>query len=78
MERQEQITLSHFRADSIVADCEYFRKSVFGGTRWETLGQSYVAEFLTLTYLSHDPEGLAACMSRAVLQGSQSNTYSYE
>ena len=53
--------LTHFRADSIVADAEHLRKTVFGGRRWTTLGQSY-GGFLTLTYLSQAPEGLAACL----------------
>ncbi|MDQ1529948.1 MAG: hypothetical protein QOE37_53, partial [Microbacteriaceae bacterium] len=53
--------LAHFRADSIVADAEYLRKTVFAGRRWTTLGQSY-GGFLTLTYLSQAPEGLAACL----------------
>ncbi|MGI9821889.1 alpha/beta fold hydrolase [Agromyces sp. Marseille-Q5079] len=52
--------LAHFRADSIVADAEHLRKAVFGGRRWSTLGQSY-GGFITLAYLSHAPEGLAAC-----------------
>ncbi|MFC0506544.1 alpha/beta fold hydrolase [Micromonospora costi] len=52
--------LAHFRADSIVADHEHLRKTVFGGRRWSTLGQSY-GGFLTLTYLSTAPEGLSAC-----------------
>ncbi|WP_350348721.1 alpha/beta fold hydrolase [Agromyces sp. G08B096] len=52
--------LSRFRADSIVADAEHLRTTVFGGRRWSTLGQSY-GGFLTLTYLSQAPEGLAAC-----------------
>ncbi|WP_188193786.1 alpha/beta fold hydrolase [Nonomuraea sp. SYSU D8015] len=52
--------LARFRADSIVADAEHLRKTVFGGGRWSTLGQSY-GGFLTLTYLSAAPEGLAAC-----------------
>jgi proline iminopeptidase len=52
--------LAHFRGDSIVADAEHLRKTVFGGKRWSTLGQSY-GGFLTLTYLSQAPEGLAAC-----------------
>ncbi|MDP9811191.1 pimeloyl-ACP methyl ester carboxylesterase [Rhizobium tibeticum] len=60
--------LSHFRADSIIADCEYLRKTVFGGGRWETLGQSY-GGFLTLTYLSQAPEGLAACYVTGGLAG---------
>ncbi|WP_026482346.1 alpha/beta fold hydrolase [Agromyces subbeticus] len=51
--------LACFRADSIVADAEHLRKTVFGGGRWSTLGQSY-GGFITLSYLSHAPEGLAA------------------
>lgn len=51
--------LTHFRADSIVADIEHLRRTEFGGRRWESLGQSY-GGFLTLTYLSQAPEGLAA------------------
>lgn len=52
--------LACFRADSIVDDLEHLRKTVFGGARWQTLGQSY-GGFLTLTYLSRAPEGLSAC-----------------
>ncbi|MCW4459986.1 alpha/beta hydrolase [Microbacterium sp. MPKO10] len=52
--------LACFRADSIVRDLEHLRVTEFGGKRWETLGQSY-GGFLTLTYLSQAPEGLAAC-----------------
>ncbi|MFB9473805.1 alpha/beta fold hydrolase [Nonomuraea salmonea] len=52
--------LAHFRADSIVADAEHLRTTVFGGRRWSTLGQSY-GGFLTLTYLSRAPHGLTAC-----------------
>ncbi|MGK5740301.1 alpha/beta fold hydrolase [Micromonospora sp. URMC 103] len=52
--------LACFRADSIVADHEHLRKTVFGGRRWSTLGQSY-GGFLTLTYLSNAPAALAAC-----------------
>ncbi|MFF4618493.1 alpha/beta fold hydrolase [Nonomuraea jabiensis] len=52
--------LAHFRADSIVADAEHLRRTVFGGRRWSTLGQSY-GGFLTMTYLSRAPEGLSAC-----------------
>lgn len=48
-----------FRAEQIVADLEHLRRTVFGGTRWQTLGQSY-GGFLTLTYLSFHPEALAA------------------
>jgi pimeloyl-ACP methyl ester carboxylesterase len=52
--------LACFRADSIIADAEHLRTTVFGGKRWSTLGQSY-GGFLTLTYLSKAPEGLSAC-----------------
>ena len=52
--------LKHFRADSIVADAEHLRRIVFGDKPWSTLGQSY-GGFLTLSYLSRAPEGLAAC-----------------
>ncbi|MER7394042.1 alpha/beta fold hydrolase [Streptomyces sp. NPDC000151] len=52
--------LACFRADSIVADHEHLRRTVYGGRRWSTLGQSY-GGFLTLTYLSQAPEALSAC-----------------
>jgi pimeloyl-ACP methyl ester carboxylesterase len=52
--------LACFRADSIVADAEHLRTTVFGGGKWSTLGQSY-GGFLTLTYLSKAPSGLTAC-----------------
>jgi proline iminopeptidase len=52
--------LACFRADSIVADAEHLRSTVFGGAKWSTLGQSY-GGFITLTYLSRAPEGLTAC-----------------
>lgn len=58
----------HFRADSIVRDCEFLRTRLFGGDRWETLGQSY-GGFLTLSYLSLAPEGLAACYVTGGLPG---------
>ncbi|MFC6156294.1 alpha/beta fold hydrolase [Kribbella jiaozuonensis] len=52
--------LACLRADSIIADAEHLRKTVFGAKPWSTLGQSY-GGFLTLTYLSKAPEGLTAC-----------------
>ncbi len=52
--------LARFRADSIVADFDHIRRTVYGGVRWSTLGQSF-GGFLTLTYLSTFPEALAAC-----------------
>ncbi len=51
--------LKHFLADSIVRDFEHLRRTEFAGTRWVTLGQSY-GGFLTLTYLSLFPQGIAA------------------
>lgn len=60
--------LALFRADSIVRDAEHLRGTVFGGAPWETLGQSY-GGFITLTYLSIAPEGLAACYVTGGLPG---------
>lgn len=48
--------LTHFRADSIVADAELIRRALGSGP-WTTYGQSY-GGFCTLTYLSYAPEGL--------------------
>jgi proline iminopeptidase len=50
-----------FRADSIVADAEHVRATLYGGRRWTTLGQSY-GGFLTLTYLSLAPHALERCL----------------
>ncbi|MEU4396177.1 alpha/beta fold hydrolase [Kribbella sp. NPDC023855] len=52
--------LACFRADSIVADAEHLRSTVFGGAKWSTLGQSY-GGFITMAYLSRAPEALTAC-----------------
>jgi pimeloyl-ACP methyl ester carboxylesterase len=60
--------LACFRADAIVADAEAVRRSVFGGRRWATLGQSY-GGFLTLAYLSRHPEALTACYVTGGLPG---------
>lgn len=57
-----------FRADSIVRDYEYLRERVFGGGRWEILGQSY-GGFISLSYLSMAPQGLAACYITGGLPG---------
>ena len=61
-------TLCFYRADSIVRDAEHVRKQCFGGTKWETLGQSY-GGFITMTYLSLAPEGLSACYVTGGLPG---------
>ncbi|KNB53743.1 alpha/beta fold hydrolase [Streptomyces caatingaensis] len=60
--------LTHFRADSIVADAEHIRRRLCGDEPWETLGQSY-GGFLTLTYLSQAPHGLRACYVAGGLPG---------
>ncbi|PHP28145.1 alpha/beta fold hydrolase [Limimaricola cinnabarinus] len=60
--------LSCLRADSVVKDCEHIRKTLFDGKPWFTLGQSY-GGFLTLSYLSHAPEGLAGCYVTGGLAG---------
>ncbi|MBB5958044.1 pimeloyl-ACP methyl ester carboxylesterase [Saccharothrix tamanrassetensis] len=52
--------LACFRADSIVADAELIRRRLCGEQPWETLGQSF-GGFITLSYLSIAPEGLASC-----------------
>ncbi|KFI46868.1 alpha/beta hydrolase fold [Bifidobacterium bohemicum] len=51
--------LKRFLAGSIVRDFEHLRRTEFGGRRWVTLGQSY-GGFLTLSYLSLFPQGVAA------------------
>jgi pimeloyl-ACP methyl ester carboxylesterase len=48
--------LSHFRADSIVADAEAIRQAL-GAAPWSVYGQSY-GGFCALSYLSFAPEGL--------------------
>lgn len=57
-----------FRADSIVADAEILRERVAGGTKWDTLGQSY-GGFVTLAYLSAAPHGLRTCYVTGGLPG---------
>jgi pimeloyl-ACP methyl ester carboxylesterase len=52
--------LSLFRADAIVADCEWIRQEL-GVDRWTVLGQSF-GGFTSLTYLSTAPHGLAAAL----------------
>ncbi|HEU5475376.1 MAG TPA: alpha/beta fold hydrolase [Actinophytocola sp.] len=48
--------LSHFRADSIVADAELIRVAL-GVDKWSVLGQSF-GGFCVLNYLSRAPHGL--------------------
>ncbi|MET9419844.1 alpha/beta fold hydrolase [Streptomyces sp. NPDC006540] len=49
--------LAHFRADSIVRDCETVRRRLTGGAPWTVLGQSF-GGFCATHYLSAAPEGL--------------------
>lgn len=53
--------LTHFRADSIVRDCEAIRPLLTGGAPWTVLGQSF-GGFCTVNYLSTAPEGLRAAL----------------
>ncbi|MFG2182332.1 alpha/beta fold hydrolase [Streptomyces abikoensis] len=58
---QQAAYLAHFRADSIVRDCEYIRPLLTGGRPWSVLGQSF-GGFCAVSYLSYAPEGLAEVM----------------
>lgn len=53
--------LRHFRADSIVADCEWIRRAILGDEPWTLLGQSF-GGFCAVRYLSAAPQGLAAAI----------------
>ncbi|MGW0812256.1 alpha/beta fold hydrolase [Streptomyces viridiviolaceus] len=53
--------LTHFRADSIVRDCEAIRPAITGGAPWTVLGQSF-GGFCTVAYLSLAPEGLSTAL----------------
>ncbi|WP_328773362.1 alpha/beta fold hydrolase [Streptomyces sp. NBC_00286] len=59
--REQADYLAHFRADSIVRDCEAIRPTVTGGAPWTVLGQSF-GGFCTVTYLSYAPEGLRTAL----------------
>ncbi len=50
--------LTHFRADSIVADAEAIRRQLIGDGQWSILGQSF-GGFCATTYLSRFPESLS-------------------
>jgi pimeloyl-ACP methyl ester carboxylesterase len=54
--QQQAEYLTHFRADSIVRDCELLREAL-GVERWSVLGQSF-GGFCATTYLSLAPDGL--------------------
>ncbi|MFG2617542.1 alpha/beta fold hydrolase [Streptomyces sp. NPDC048507] len=53
--------LAHFRADSIVRDCESIRPALTGGAPWTVLGQSF-GGFCVTHYLSTAPEGLRTAL----------------
>ncbi|MER5813326.1 alpha/beta fold hydrolase [Streptomyces sp. NPDC002033] len=53
--------LAHFRADSIVRDCETIRPALTGGAPWTVLGQSF-GGFCATHYLSTAPEGLRTAL----------------
>ncbi|RII09683.1 Proline iminopeptidase [Streptomyces sp. YIM 130001] len=59
--REQADYLAHFRADSIVRDCETIRPQVTGGGPWTVLGQSF-GGFCVTRYLSSAPEGLNAAL----------------
>ncbi|MFI0944150.1 alpha/beta fold hydrolase [Streptomyces sp. NPDC021020] len=61
--------LAHFRADSIVRDCELLRRHLLGdGGRWSVLGQSF-GGFCAVTYLSFAPEALREVLITGGLPG---------
>lgn len=60
--------LAHFRADSIVLDCELARRELCGDQPWTVLGQSF-GGFCALTYLSFAPHGLAGALITGGLPG---------
>jgi pimeloyl-ACP methyl ester carboxylesterase len=60
--------LTHFRADSIVADAELIRGQLTGGAPWSVLGQSF-GGFCTVTYLCQAPQGLAEAFITGGLPG---------
>ncbi|MGK5733777.1 alpha/beta fold hydrolase [Streptomyces sp. URMC 124] len=60
--------LAHFRADSIVRDCEHIRRQLTDGRPWTVLGQSF-GGFCAVTYLSYAPEGLAEVLITGGLPG---------
>ncbi|MET8506621.1 alpha/beta fold hydrolase [Streptomyces sp. NPDC004787] len=59
--REQADYLAHFRADSIVKDCELIRRELTGGAPWTVLGQSF-GGFCATHYLSTAPEGLSTVL----------------
>lgn len=64
--------LACFRADSIVRDLEYVREHLYEGRKWATIAQSY-GGWLTLSYLSHAPEAVAASFVCGGIPGTPPN-----
>ena len=60
--------LAHFRADSIVLDCELIRRQLCGERPWSVLGQSF-GGFCTVSYLSFAPHGMAEALIAGGLPG---------
>ncbi|MCQ4082982.1 alpha/beta hydrolase [Streptomyces sp. RB6PN25] len=61
--------LAHFRADSIIRDCELIRCRLLGEDgQWSVLGQSF-GGFCALTYLSFAPHGLREAFITGGLPG---------
>jgi pimeloyl-ACP methyl ester carboxylesterase len=61
--------LAHFRADSIVLDCELVRRQLCGPDEpWTVLGQSF-GGFCAVTYLSFAPHGLRGALVTGGLPG---------
>ncbi len=65
---QQARYLTHFRADSIVADAELIRKRLTDERPWSVLGQSF-GGFCAVRYLSAAPEGLAEVLITGGLPG---------
>ncbi|CEM18612.1 unnamed protein product [Vitrella brassicaformis CCMP3155] len=59
--QQQAAYLMHFRADSIIRDCERIRSILLNQERWTVLGQSY-GGFLIMRYLSEAPHALEAAI----------------
>lgn len=71
--------LTHFRADAIVRDAELLRHRINDQAPWSTLGQSY-GGFITMTYLSFAPQGVAEAFVTGglpMLQGTADDVYRY-
>jgi pimeloyl-ACP methyl ester carboxylesterase len=69
----QALYLSHFRADSIVRDCEVIRLRLLGqDERWSVLGQSF-GGFCAVSYLSFAPGGLREVLITGGLPGLRSS-----